>query len=54
MGLTGCAERGHHVIAVDAAEGGAAEQVAEVVVEPRAGLDPGAVSETPVGDIGLP
>ncbi len=48
------AERGHHVVTVDPAEGRAAEQVAGVVVEPGAVLDLGLVRKAPVGHVGLP
>jgi len=48
------AERGHHVVARDPTEGRAVEQVAGVVVEPRADLDLRAVGEPPVGHVRLP
>ena len=52
--LAGGRERGHDVVARDPPEGRAAEQVAGVVVEPRADLDLGPVGQAPVGDVGLP
>ena len=42
------------VVAGDRGVGGAAEQVAGVVVEPVEDLDVGAVGEAPVGEVGLP
>ncbi len=48
------AERGHHVVTVDPSKGRAAEQVAGVVIEPRADLDLGPVRQAPVGHVGLP
>ena len=52
--LAGRAEGGHHVIAVDPPKGRGSEQVAGVIVEPRADLDLAAVGEAPVGHVRLP
>jgi hypothetical protein len=54
VGVAGCGERGHHVVAADPPEDGAGEQVAGVVVEPGADLDLAPVGQAPVGEIGLP
>ena len=43
VGVAGCGERGHHVVAADPPEDGAGEQVAGVVVEPVNDLHTGAV-----------
>jgi hypothetical protein len=47
------AERAYHVVARDPPAGGAAEQVAGVVVEPRADLDLAASGEVPEGHVRL-
>ena len=54
VGVAGCGERGHHVVAADPPEDGAGEQVAGVVVEPGADLDLAPVGQAPVGEVGLP
>ena len=48
------AEGGDDDLAGDCWVGGDRQQVAGVVVEPGEDLDVGAVSESPVGEVGLP
>jgi hypothetical protein len=54
VGVAGRSERRHDVVAADAPEGGAGEQVAGVVIKPGADLDLAPVGEAPVGKVGLP
>ena len=54
VGVAGRAERGHDIVVADPPKGPAAEQVAGVVVEPRADLDLAPIGQAPVGDVGLP
>jgi hypothetical protein len=43
VGVAGRGERGHHVVAADAPEGGAGQQITGVVIEPVDDLDFAAV-----------
>lgn len=54
MELGQAGEVGDHVMTADPVVGGAAQQVAGMVIQPAQDLGVGAIGQGPVGEIGLP